>query len=148
MEGPIPGEPAKLRDLAARLHAGWQTLHELRNRIGQFDADTDWYGEAARAFKARAEELRPQIGHAEARFWGASWHLRTYVGALEEGQRIGRLAQADLDASLDALGPAQQRLEDVRSLSNPDDVDISVAEGEVSRLSGQAERARARIGEA
>jgi len=111
-ENPIPGNPSRLMDLARTLEGGWETLRDLRLAMGQFQADDDWRGEAAEAFRQRAGGLPEKLGYAEARFWGTAQALKPYAEVLEEAQGLAAQGQQDLTqarADLRAARDARER---------------------------------------
>jgi hypothetical protein len=89
-----------LKDLARRLRRGWDTLHDTRIDATTFlsvENDRDWNSDAAEAFRSKAGEVPQALGHAEARFWGTSYHLDRYAEELEAAQRDAGNAQAAIE---------------------------------------------------
>ncbi|GAB3547992.1 uncharacterized protein YukE [Actinopolyspora lacussalsi] len=109
-QGPVPGEPATLRETADHL----STLGKACERAGEgFRAidDGGWYGKAADGFHAYLDQAAPKWFRAADALTEAGKAVTDYAETLESAQRRANRAQQDLEA-------AQQRSEQARQRHN------------------------------
>ncbi|MGJ7907639.1 putative T7SS-secreted protein [Actinopolyspora sp. H202] len=107
-QGPIPGEPATLRETADHL----STLGKACERAGEgFRAidDGGWYGKAADGFHAYLDQAAPKWFRAADALTEAGKAVTDYAETLESAQRRAHRAQQDLESAEQRTEQARQR---------------------------------------
>lgn len=94
-EDPIPGDPAGVAALAARLRAVADTISEQGGQLRDVGAECFWEGDAADGFQRVQEELPPLLDAVHSRYRAAADALDTYVEPLLAAQSEARAALAD-----------------------------------------------------
>ncbi len=149
---PIPGDPLRVRALAARIGGSARNMRTQVTRLEAITADDFWEGEAASAFVDRRADLVRNLGVLATRYERTAAALHAYHPRLAEAQRaslaaLRRAREAEAEAARAERGQ-RQREEFERharqgdTWSGPDwDVSRSRADDELAEARAQLERA-------
>ncbi len=94
-EDPVPGDPAGVAALAARLRAVAGTISEQSGRLRGVGPECFWEGDAADGFRGAQEELPPLLDAVHGRYRAAADAVESFVAPLQEAQSEARAALAD-----------------------------------------------------
>ena len=87
---PIPGDPAGIVVLAARLRAKAVELRDIVSALSGISADGIWTGEAADQFAKRRESVGPDLELVAARYDAAAKALEGFHPAVGDAQGLAR----------------------------------------------------------
>ncbi|HSO65638.1 MAG TPA: WXG100 family type VII secretion target, partial [Ornithinibacter sp.] len=106
---PLPGDPAAVRLLAARLTSSSRRLGAITGALVRLRDGATWDGPAGDAFGRRLHEVTPVLDAVALRLGGAAAPLRRLADAMEEAQQVVSVAVRDDDDAEHAYAVLEDR---------------------------------------
>ena len=106
----IPGDPAGLDTLAARLRSTTEALQRAAGALPSNGLEGWWGGQASDTFRGALAELPSQINTLGSAFDRAAGGISAFAVSLQDFQAAAARLQRQLQQNIDELGSAETRL--------------------------------------